>query len=132
MKPMFVLIAALVFGGCASVPNPITQQVGHWRVTHINGDAIPEAYQPTVNFSDRTALTGSSGCNRYRAPLVAETDRYNIGAALSTKMACPGEAQYVEQAFFSTLPELHFIDASERVLELSGDNNTSMRLEPLL
>jgi len=125
------LLLSLTLIACVSPTNPLTHQVGHWRVTHINGTEISAAYQPTVNFSDRSALTGSSGCNRYRAPYETTPERFNIGAAISTKMACPGGAQQTEQAFFSVLPLLHSLEEHGDTLILRGRDNSSLTLAPL-
>ncbi|NVK11291.1 MAG: META domain-containing protein [Gammaproteobacteria bacterium] len=129
-KTLWLLLTAALFA-CASAPNPLTQQTGHWRVTHINGTAVSSAFQPTVNFSDRGALTGSSGCNRYRAPYETSSSQFNIGPAISTKMACPGDAQHVEYSFFSTLPLLHTLEVVGDTIVMRGRENSSITLQPL-
>ncbi len=95
-------------------PHPLTGT--RWRVVALDGAAAlpadPRAEGvPTLSFEDSASLTGSGGCNGYRAawerPATAGQGAgaaaLAIGQAASTRRACPPPLMQREQAFFALL-----------------------------
>jgi len=44
-------------------------------------------------------MSGSTGCNRCSGPYTVDGDTLELGAIVSTQMACPPPARAVETAF---------------------------------
>jgi len=59
----------------------------------------------TIAFADDT-VSGSAGCNRYRASLGTDGSFLQIGPPLSTKMNCEGEIMQQETRFLNLLPQI--------------------------
>ncbi|HWK26566.1 MAG TPA: META domain-containing protein [Solirubrobacter sp.] len=80
---------------------------GAWKATMINtGDALKTpAGTITATFGEDGTLTGSGGCNTYRAAFKAERGKLEIDPPAGTRKACtePGVGEQ-EQAFLSALP----------------------------
>ena len=77
-----------------------------WRLSQlaIDGELAPVAddVRATARFEDG-AITGSGGCNRYRAGYTLDGDRISFGLAMSTRMWCGDEAGRVEYAYLQAL-----------------------------
>ena len=69
-------------------------------------------------------VTGTSGCNTYRAPYKASGSKLTIGPDIaSTRMACPPPADTVESAYLQALPKVATYavqGATLRLLDASG------------
>ena len=62
---------------------------------------------PTLHFEADGALSGSGGCNRYRASYEVTGEGIRIGPAAATRIACPEPETNAQ--------EMHFFDVLERV-----------------
>jgi heat shock protein HslJ len=77
-------------------------QLVSFGATDDSEPAAPER-PATLTFED-ARLGGTTGCNRFNGPYQILGDTLAIGALLSTRMACPGEAlARQERAIFATL-----------------------------
>jgi heat shock protein HslJ len=71
----------------------------------------------TASFND-SAMSGSSGCNTYGAPIARDDPKVEItGAIATTQIACVGPADSVEQAYLKMLPDV-------RTYAISGEQLT--------
>jgi heat shock protein HslJ len=77
---------------------------GTWRLARMGrNERVPEGVIVTAEFGEGR-VSGSGGCNRYSAAVVATGPReFSIGPVASTKMACPDPAGGVEDRYFSAL-----------------------------
>lgn len=81
-------------------PTPLSGTT--WIATRINGTAVT-GNAPTLTIEGDRAF-GSSGCNRYTGQVtLGNNDALQFGPAASTRMACPGNADQQETAFFNAL-----------------------------
>jgi len=79
-----------------------------WRLDEFAADAlVPVGVEVTLRFEgDR--LGGSSGCNRYSAPVAAGDGplTLRVGPTAGTARACQGEAAVTERRFLGALPHV--------------------------
>jgi heat shock protein HslJ len=69
-----------------------------WVVTSIGGTPTIAGSPPTMAF-DAAGVTGTTGCNTFRAFFVTDGDRIQVSQLSSTDMACPGDRAAQEAAF---------------------------------
>jgi heat shock protein HslJ len=88
------------------IPSPTKLQNTEWFATRIHGDAV-KGNPPTLTIQrDRTGFRayGSSGCNRYTGKAtLSDYNGLQFGPAASTRMACPGDLDLQEMAYFKAL-----------------------------
>lgn len=86
-----------------------------WRVTEIEGRPVVGASPPTMLFGTDGSLTGTGGCNRYRATYeIAGDGGLAIGPAAATRMACAEQAlNEQETRFFALLERADRFDVVE-------------------
>src|SRR5262245_47359390 len=58
-----------------------------WVLVSGDGIELPDGASPSATFSEGR-MAGSTGCNRYSAPYTLDGDRLELGAAITTKIAC--------------------------------------------
>lgn len=102
MKRILILIATLVLVACIPAKSIVFDQYGEWQVIAINGNSWQGSHPPTITFSGNS-ISGSGGCNRYQATLESYGSTFEVGPTASTKMACPGNADALENSFFGVL-----------------------------
>jgi acid phosphatase (class A) len=105
-----------------------------WVATRINGNSVSEN-APTLTIDSDPAgfrATGNSSCNRYTGQVtLGDQNAIHFGPAASTRMACPGNADQQEAAYFKALQtvtayhlnnsSLILLDAQyNKVIEFSG------------
>ena len=90
----------------SKISAPTKLQNTEWVATRINGDAV-KGNPPTLTIEQaRTGFRayGSSGCNRYTGKaILSDYNGLQFGPVASTRMACPGDADRQEIAFFKAL-----------------------------
>jgi heat shock protein HslJ len=90
----------------SKIATPTTLQNTEWVATRINGDAV-QGNAPTLTIEqDRAGFraSGSSGCNRYTGKAtLADNNRLQFDPTASTRMACHGNADRQETAYFKAL-----------------------------
>jgi len=83
---------------------------GEWEATSfLRRDAVASPLpgtEVTADFGDDGELTGSAGCNTYRATYTTDGGRITIGEPEATEKACsePAGIMKQEQAYLSALP----------------------------
>jgi heat shock protein HslJ len=60
-----------------------------WRVEEIEGRLPEDRAAPTLAFDGSRRVNGSTGCNRYFAPLTVGGSTLEVGQIAATRMACP-------------------------------------------
>lgn len=73
-----------------------------WRATNYNNGRqavvnVLDGTEITATFGDDGSLTGTAGCNNYRAGYTVENGQLTIGPAISTRMMCAEPAGVMEQ-----------------------------------
>jgi heat shock protein HslJ len=102
--------------------------VGTWTATSVRlPDSVSSLIAGTeisATFADDGTLTGSAGCNSYRATYTLAGGDLRIGAPVATKMACtsPAGVMEQEQAYLTALPQT-------RGYEIDGNGLTLLTAE---
>lgn len=83
---------------------------GAWDLRAMNDGAhavtsLPAEVTVTAEFRDGT-VTGSSGCNRYRAAYEVTGERLHITPAVTTRRLCSPEVMTIENRFLACLGEV--------------------------
>jgi len=73
-----------------------------WRLASSDVLAVPEEPEITLSFSS-LGMSGSSGCNRYRATVQGKGNQLKFGAIATTRMACPPPQMEIETAYLQAL-----------------------------
>jgi heat shock protein HslJ len=88
-------------GGAELLRYRAPSPAGAWTATaFLQGDGVSSPLpgtEVTATFADDGTLTGSSGCNDYRATYTADGGAIEIGALAGTRKACPEPAGVMEQ-----------------------------------
>ncbi|MDN5786158.1 META domain-containing protein [Pseudorhodobacter sp.] len=94
---------------------------GEWRVSQINGAAVPAGVEVTLAISGNQ-VSGSSGCNRYNGGVTQDGQAVKFGPAAMTRMACAPAAMAVEAEFGKALDQISRFDVIDGTLQLyAGD-----------
>ena len=94
-------------------------------VAYNNGRGLVTPFadtQITATFNDETGLTGSAGCNTYRAAYEQTDNALTIGMAASTRRLCgqPEGVMQQEATFLAILPEVTTYALSPDQLDLKN------------
>ena len=106
MKRPIAVTFVLALLGCCPVlsagSGEANLQETQWVATRINGDAI-KGSAPTLTIEKDHAY-GSSSCNRYTGKVtLGDNNTLQFGLVASTRMACIGDADRQEIAYFNAL-----------------------------
>lgn len=106
-----------------------------WRVTTIDGNAMPRDPEITLLITGEMRAGGRGGCNSYFTQAVLDGAKLAFSPVAATRMACPDQVMARENAFFAALPtvaafmldgaNLELYDASGKqvlVLTRAGNN----------
>ncbi|MDT8856980.1 META domain-containing protein [Paracoccaceae bacterium Fryx2] len=96
-----------VLSGCGG--DPARLLAGLWRVGVIDGAALSEAVEVTLEIADNR-VSGRAGCNRYAGSLALTGEGMGFGPAAATKMACAPELMQAEAAFLAALARVTGFD----------------------
>jgi heat shock protein HslJ len=84
---------------------------GAWRLVEQDGAPLPAGeHAPTLTIKGNV-VTGFGGCNRYRGELRETAPGEFVPgphALIATRMACPGAATVIEDAFLAALGRARF------------------------
>ena len=83
-------------GGAGAVEVPRSVVDGNWRVQTIAGRPVVRGTNVTVSF-DNGRVTGNSGCNRFNGRFTLDRGRLSAGPLITTKRACVGRFQNVQE-----------------------------------
>jgi heat shock protein HslJ len=104
--------------------------VGSWKATaFLHGNAVSSPIagtELTATFGEDGTLSGSGGCNTYRATYTANRGRIEIGEPAATKKACASPEGIMEQeaAYLAALPTAASYSVEGRSLQLLTDTGT--------
>jgi heat shock protein HslJ len=96
-----------------------------WRLDEFSPDTpMPAGVEVSLRVEGER-VSGKSGCNRYSASIAAGEGpgALRIGAAMTTRMACPGEAMQIEQRFLEALGHSETFGFSAGRLTLSWSHD---------
>lgn len=108
---------------------------GEWIVVeHLDPDGrlapIADGMRASAVFAD-AGVSGSTGCNRFRATYEADDAALSIGPAATTMRACPPPADAVERAVLAALDATTGYAIAEGRLSLTdADGRVILVLEP--
>ena len=97
-----------------------------WRLKSGLAGVDADAVTITLGFEGTEAISGSGGCNQYRAELEIGVDgALRIGPAMATKRGCMGPANAAEPRWFEALEQVRsIVREGERVLLGLADGTT--------
>jgi heat shock protein HslJ len=98
-------LAALmsVLGACSVVGGRAGLEGTRWSLTSIDGLSPVPGSTITAAFDASGKVGGSSGCNSYSAPYVAEGDSLTVGQTVGTLMACEEALMQQESTYLAAL-----------------------------
>lgn len=145
MIPRRSLLALLTLGALAACDQPgvttasATATTGSvtaanlagtsWRVLSIAGVRVEDMSATRMAF-DGATINGSFGCNSFSGPYSAEGGLLRVGAAATTRMACPGTAGQQERSGLRQLAfPMQVVPNGPNQLILSGREGQSFILE---
>lgn len=104
----------------------VTLEGPTWQLSSVadaNGEitAVPEGVEATAMFADG-AVSGSAGCNNFRAGYTVDGENLTILPGPMTMMACPEPQMTVEQQFVAALSATASYAIVDGQLELSDAN----------
>ncbi len=126
-SPSVLLVVLFFFAvACKDKKNIQVKEVeifeGSYVLNTLSGAAInTDDYmrgKPTIVFLDSTSLSGSTGCNQYRASYSIQDSSITIKMGPMTKMACPGRG---EQLFLDALSSINTVRKTEESLVFLSD-----------
>ncbi len=103
--------------GCGGDPREVLGG-GEWLIEQIGDEAVVTGTVPTIEFShiegeDRFA--GRASCNRYMGSFQLSGEGVNLSPAASTLMACPDEAQALQEGrLLALLAEVYGFGVDEQ------------------
>lgn len=90
-----------------------------WALVALNGEAVAEDVDTTLNFGDDGSVGGNGGCNSYGGSIAYEEDgSIAITEVFSTMMACPEPQMGQERGFFAALGAAERAAITDEVLSL--------------
>ena len=93
-----------------------------WIAEEIEGRRVLDHVQSTLTFESAERIVGSTGCNRYFAPLQVSGMALRIGMGGSTRRACPPEVVDQESRFLAALDAVRTYRRDGSTLLLSDDS----------
>ena len=114
-----VLVLASACGGDdGDEGTPATIDGTSWVVVPDSvGVDVPDGVEVTIDFADGQ-VSGSSGCNRFTGTYTIDGDTLTFGPLASTKMACEGPVQSVEDQVLVALSSVDGYDVGADTLDL--------------
>lgn len=115
-----------------AVQEPARLTDTEWQLTAYNNgqDALVTPLNDadiTAMFDEQGRLSGSAGCNFYRADFTQTDQMLTIGAAASTRRLCqPDSVMLQEQAFLALLEEVASYSISGNQLSLKNSAGTTL------
>ena len=130
---MNILIAttALMMGmtSCQSNPKSIDLD-GEWKVTTIDGEAIPQTIEEVILSFDNGFYHGVTGVNVINGTYLKEDNSLTLGEGAMTKMLGDPISNEVEFKYIQAIHSVKSVaDESGKLLLQDGDGKTLMTLE---
>jgi heat shock protein HslJ len=129
LRTVFCGLLPLALAACASAPGASESLDGtQWKLLSADrGTLAPlaSASGVTLQFgADR--VSGNGGCNRYNATYTLADGRLKLGPVIATKMACAGERNTAERAWFALLGTPLTVQREGDGLTLRSDDGTAL------
>jgi heat shock protein HslJ len=100
-----------------------------WLAEDIGGRGVVDGVYSTLIFESEERVSGSSGCNRYQAPLQLSGTALRLGMASTTRRACPPAVMDQERRFLAALDAARTYRRDGSTLWLfDGTGETLLRL----
>ena len=92
---------------------------GKWRLSELNGLAIPDSSKITLHFRETNKYGGNAGCNAYFGAYTPNADSIHFSFGPMTRMACyPAEIMKLESEYLKTLRQSATFRKTETQLEI--------------
>ena len=121
---LLALATGVLFAGCAQTDAPKAQArlvETYWKALEVEGQAVevrPGTREPhMVLRSDKSVVSGFSGCNNFRGSYEVSGDRLRFKGVASTMMACISGGD-TERNFLSAINATATQRISGEILEL--------------
>ena len=98
--------------GCGGDP-AVLLRGPEWRVTSLDGMAVPDGAEITLRFDGAGRVAGRSACNRYVGSYTLTGESLTFGPAAGTRMACPDPLMALEREFYAMLSRVTRFDIAE-------------------
>jgi heat shock protein HslJ len=125
MKKILITTAILIFTAVFSIPALGQQELsGEWELTRMvrDGKELPmvtTGKTPTIKFGE--GFAGNGSCNSYGGSYTIEGKKFKAGPIRATKMACAGEVNAQEMAYFSLLEKMDSYQILKGTLTMAGE-----------
>ena len=128
-KTVTVVLDDQELHGCGGDPKELL--VGPaWTVVEMNGQAVGDARNATLQFGSDGAISGRSFCNSYSGTYTMTGEFLSMKVDASTLMGCDSEAMALEKLFIELVPVLRrFEIAGDGVMVIHADDGRSVRLQ---
>jgi len=128
MKRIFITTAILIFTAIFTSPAFAQRQAlaGEWTLVRMVRDTwqVPmvstTGKTPTIKFSSE-GFSGNGGCNSYGGSYTVDGGKFTPGPIRSTKMACAGEVNAQESAFFAIMGKADSYQVADYTLTIAGE-----------
>lgn len=127
----YLSILLIIFLGLNACKAPrevlVELPLGKYDVVSIYGDQIDEKARVDMNFNGQLKrVTGSTGCNKYSAPMILEEGNLILGNAMVTEMYCM--FMPIESKFLKALTEVEFYRyKADEILLLDKNKNVILK-----
>ncbi|MCI0548433.1 MAG: META domain-containing protein [Candidatus Rokubacteria bacterium] len=102
-----------------------------WLAEDIDGRGVVDRVESTLIFESGARVVGSTGCNRYFAPLEVTGSTLRVGMAASTRRACPEPVMDQERRFLAALDAVRsYRREGPLLLLLDTGGRTVLRMSP--
>ena len=133
MRSAVLVLAAIVTacGGPMRTKTPSLERTA-WIAQEIDGYAVVDRVQSTLELGADAQAGGTGGCNRYRTSAKLGDGTIELGPIAATRMACPPAAMDQERRFFTALAGVRRYEFDRGVLVLrDADGTVRVRLARL-
>ncbi|QDY68198.1 META domain-containing protein [Qingshengfaniella alkalisoli] len=130
MSPLFLTLPILMANASTLPPEPVDASFPEsgvtWQLTEMNGDTFDK--EATLTFAEDGRISGKAVCNTYSGPVTGTPDAFEIGAMISTKMACLNMEG--EQQFLDALATMTSLEQTDTGLILRNADGSQMLFVP--
>ncbi len=85
--------------GCGGEPMQMLRGA-EWRLVSLDGNAVLDEPEATLNFLSDDEVAGRATCNRYSGRFALSGEGLSVGPIAATKMACMGDGLMEQEALF--------------------------------
>ncbi|BCS90100.1 META domain-containing protein [Pseudodesulfovibrio sediminis] len=122
-----LLLAGCMGSGTATTVDIKTQLVDReWVAESILGDPVVDMSHTSISFTDKGAVQGSGGCNRFSGSYILNGDVLSFGPMSATMMACVPPLGDQEMRFFRALASPLKVKIENGLLYLVADDGREL------